>query len=204
MNKNQCSGKMCLYTNKIGDWFSLSLSLSLSLVIGSWVCLDWYCHCWFFASVGEGGREGERDRQTEERREWERGEREKIVNEYRTELIMYSSRIKFMPKSECEVLHIIRLSLNYQSCKNSSLLTCCREAGVVCVCDGRMPLRVGNDVVEVVCPWWCPWTVPWGADPKLWVRPLRGEGGVNPTPEEPEGTSMAGEGERERRVGEGE
>ena len=27
MNKNQYSGKMCLNTNKIGDWFSLSLSL---------------------------------------------------------------------------------------------------------------------------------------------------------------------------------
>lgn len=37
------------------------------------------------------------------------------------------------------------------------------------------------------------------------MRPLRGEGGVNPTPEEPEeGANMAGEGDRERRVGDGE
>ena len=40
-------------------------------------------------------------------------------------------------------------------------------------------------------------------EPKLCVRPLRGEGGANPA-EVPEGAKRAGEGERERRVGDGE
>ena len=73
MNKNQYSGKMCLNTNKIGDWFSLSLSL-LSSGRGSVSTGT--------ATVGssplwerEEGRERETDRQ--KREESEKGGRER-------------------------------------------------------------------------------------------------------------------------------
>ena len=63
------------------------LVLSLSLVIGWWVCLDWYCHCWFFASVCVKERERERREReggsklrTERERE-EKKREEKRMNE---------------------------------------------------------------------------------------------------------------------------
>ena len=52
-----------------------------------------------------------------------------------------------------------------------------------------------------MCGWWWGFgEYSWGFEPKLEVLALRGEGGVNPG----EGLRRAGEGERERRVGEGE